>query len=187
MAVAYHSIMVTKYHVRIKGEAPLLMHAPTGLGKGSSTRGVIPSPEEEAKQGLYLDAKGKTVVPARCIEGAIVKAAAGIKAPGKGRQSMKNYVLAGLQVYPMDVPLESEGYEVDVRRAVIQRQGVLRARPRFDEWALDFEIQVIDEYLQSAGMDRKIQDLVSQAGALIGLLDFRPRFGRFTVESFEKV
>jgi len=179
--------MAIEYIVKIKGVAPLLMHAPVGLGKGSSKKGVVPSPEEEAKQGLYLDANGKTVVPARCIEGALVKAAASLRAPGQGRKSLKNYVLAGLVVDPLDIPLDSEEYRIDTRRAVVQHQGILRSRPRFDKWGLTFNLQVVDEYLQSPGMDKVLKELVRDAGALVGLLDFRPRFGRFEVESFEKV
>jgi hypothetical protein len=179
--------MVTEYHVKIRGVAPLLMHAPSGMGQGSSKKGVIPSPEDEAKQALYLDAKGKIVVPARCVEGALVKAAAGLRAPGQGRKTLKNYILAGLIVDPLDIPLDSQEYIIDRRRAVIQRQGILRARPRFDEWGLAFKLQVVDEYLQSPGMDKTIRELVSEAGALVGLLDFRPRFGRFRIEKFEKV
>ena len=62
------------FTVRIEGTAPLLMHSPSGLGGEKKARGVIPSPEEEAEAGLYRDGEGKIVVPARCIEGSIVKA-----------------------------------------------------------------------------------------------------------------
>ena len=100
---------------------------------------------------------------------------------------MKNYVLAGLVVDPMDIPLVAPtGYEIDQRRVMIQRAGIIRSRPRFDEWSLTFKLHVVDEYLTSPGMDKVIKQIIDDAGSLVGLLDFRPRFGRFKVEKFEK-
>jgi hypothetical protein len=173
------------FNVVIKGEAPLLMHAPTNMGKSASKTGVIPSPEDEAKAGLYLDAKGNIVVPARCVEGALVKAASALKAPGRGKKTLKDFILAGLVVDPFEIPLTSPGYVVDTQRARIQRAGVLRSRPRFDEWSLAFQVILTDEYL--LGMDAKIREIIEEAGQHVGILDFRPRYGRFQVESFEVV
>jgi len=178
----------TTYEVTVEGVSPLLMHAPSGMGESSGKKGVIPPAKEEAKKALYLDAEGNIVVPARCVEGALVRAASSLKAPGQGRKTLKNYILAGAIVEPLDIPLDApEGYEVDRRRVVIQRAGIIRARPRFDKWALSFKLQIVDEYLTSPGMDDTLRRLFDEAGSLVGLLDFRPRFGRFKVTKFKKV
>lgn len=174
------------FSVRIEGTAPLLMHSPAGLGGEKKARGVIPSPEEEAEGCLYTDGDGKIVVPARCIEGAIVKAGSAKTAPGQGKKTYKQFILAGVQVVPDEVPLIYEGdYIIDKRRAVIMRQGIIRCRPRFDKWALEFDIRVIDAYLLGNGQDAQLKRVFEDAGSLVGLLDFRPRFGRFEVTKFE--
>jgi hypothetical protein len=173
------------FTVRIEGTAPLLMHSPSGLGGEKKARGVIPSPEEEAESGLYRDGDGKIVVPARCVEGAIVKAAAAKTAAGQGKKTYKNFILAGVQATPEEIPLIYEGnYIIDKRRAVIMRQGIIRCRPRFDKWALEFDIRVIDAYLLGHGQEAMLRGIFEDAGSLVGLLDFRPRFGRFEVTKF---
>jgi hypothetical protein len=174
------------FTVRVEGTAPLLMHSPAGLGGEKKARGVIPSPEEEAENCLYRDGSGKIVVPARCIEGCIVKAGAGKTAGGQGKKTYKNFILAGVQVMPEEVPLIYDGkYIIDKRRAVIMRQGIIRCRPRFDKWALEFDIRIIDSYLLGHGQDSAMKAIFEDAGTLVGLLDFRPRFGRFEVTKFE--
>ncbi len=174
------------FSVRIEGTAPLLMHSPSGLSEKKLARGVVPSPEEECKAALYTDGKGNIVIPARCIEGALVKAGAGKTAPGQGKKTYKNFILAGVQVSPEEIPLESGDYTIDKRRAVIMRQGIIRCRPRFDKWAINFEMRIIDSYLLGHGQDIALKSIVSDAGSLIGILDFRPRFGRFRVTKFEE-
>ena len=174
------------FTVRIEGTAPLLMHSPSGLGGEKKARGVIPSPEEEAEAGLYCDGEGKIVVPARCIEGSIVKAGSAKTAAGQGKKTYKNFILAGVQVSPEEVPLIYEkDFIIDKRRAVIMRQGIIRCRPRFDKWALEFDIRIIDQYLLGHGQDAMLKSIFEDAGSLVGLLDFRPRFGRFEVTKFE--
>lgn len=174
------------YSVRIEGTAPLLMHSPEGLAAPKpKTKGIIPSPEDESEACLYRDGKGGIVVPARCVEGSIVKAAGSKSAPGQGKKTYKQFILAGVQVGPEEIPLISAPYKIDARRAVIGRAGIIRCRPRFDEWALEFELRVIDAYLLGSGQDAQLRSIFEDAGALVGLLDFRPRFGRYKVSKFE--
>lgn len=179
-------IIERTYHVRIDGVAPLLMHSPSGLGGEKKARGVIPSPEEECEGALYKDGEGNIIVPARCIEGAIVKAASGKTAVGQGKKTYKGFILAGLQVVQDEPKLIADPkYKIDSRRAVIARAGIIRNRPRFDKWALEFDIRIIDQYLLGHGQNTNIRDILEKAGALVGLLDFRPRFGRFVVTDFK--
>ena len=172
------------FHVKIEGVSPLLMHSPSGLGVKKTARGVIPSPEEEAENALYRDGGGNIVVPARCIEGCLVKAGSAKTAPGQGKKTYKNFILAGVQVVPEEVPLISDPFIIDKRRCVIMRQGIIRCRPRFDHWSLEFDLRVIDAYLLGHGQDQNIKQIIVDGGMLVGLLDFRPRFGRFEVKEF---
>ncbi|GAI19389.1 unnamed protein product, partial [marine sediment metagenome] len=64
---------------------------------------------------------------------------------------------------------------------VIQRARIMRARPRFDKWELDFTIDFDDEII---GKD-KVNEILTYAGQRIGIGDYRPLFGRFIVTKFQ--
>lgn len=65
----------------------------------------------------------------------------------------------------------------DYRRVGNQQNSVMRCRPMFPDWSLDvplvFEPSVIDE--------SDLRDIAERAGLMIGIGDYRPRFGRFEV------
>lgn len=187
MATEKPGIKERIFKVRIEGTRPLLMHSPSSMGESKKARGVIPSPEEEAEAALYKDGNGNIVVPARCVEGCIVKASAGKTAVGHGKKSYKNFVLGGAEVQPFEIPLEADPYIIDRRRCVIMRQGIIRARPRFDKWALEFNLVITDGYLLGHGQADALKTIIEEAGAHVGLLDFRPKFGQFKVTEFEMV
>jgi hypothetical protein len=75
-------------------------------------------------------------------------------------------------------------WQVDIRPVVIQRSRILRARPRFDEWELEFE--VINKEPTMIPQER-LELILKDAGKHYGLGDFRPEFGLFEVEKFVKV
>ena len=66
---------------------------------------------------------------------------------------------------------------------MVQRSRILRARPKFDEWSLEFKIINKDPTVIHADTLKKI---LIDAGKWYGLGDFRPEFGLFRVEKFEK-
>lgn len=55
---------------------------------------------------------------------------------------------------------------------------IMRERPRFPEWSIKFSL-VFDE---SVIGEREVIEACQTAGALIGLGDWRPKYGRFEVE-----
>lgn len=71
----------------------------------------------------------------------------------------------------------------DRRRVVVQRSGVNRTRPAMKAgWAATFELMVmLPEYISAADLN----EVIAQAGRLIGLGDFRPTYGRFQVVRFD--
>lgn len=65
----------------------------------------------------------------------------------------------------------------DYRRVGNQKNSVMRCRPMFPDWSLDVPV-----IIETSVLDR--EDLISiaeRAGLMIGLGDYRPRFGRFEV------
>ena len=173
-----------RYLVRIKGVKPLLMHAPTGLGDNPQRRrGEHLSPEEEAEAGLYKDAEGNIIIPALNVKAMLREAGRNYKISGR-KTTFGAAIKAGIDIEPFYIPLKHNGWKVDLRPVVVQRSRILRARPRFDEWELEFTIINKDpNVLLRDTMKRIIED----AGKWIGLGDYRPEFGLFNVEEFRVI
>ncbi len=173
------------YKVKIKGKKPLLLHAPAGLGdKPKLRRGEHLDPEVEAESYLYKDSKGNICIPAVNLKACIREAGRNYRVSGR-RATFAAMIRAGLDIKPSpNVPLIHSGWQVDVRPVVVQRNRILRARPRFDEWSLEFEIINRDPTVIHKDTLKKI---LEDAGKYYGLGDFRPEFGLFEVEEFKDV
>lgn len=118
-------------------------------------------------------------LPSEAIEAALVK--------GAGRRKMTAQVKAGvictrhaqlLYDGPSDPrelwPDKRFRLQVPVR---VQKGRVIRTRPRFSEWRAEVEV----EYLPSLVSQAAIEELVVATGELVGVGDWRPRYGRFAV------
>lgn len=181
--------VVERISVRIEGTRPLLMSSPQSLLTESEKRkGIVPEPEDEAKSRLYRDESGKIVVPAICVLATLRNAAKEYKVPGKGRKTFKDYIYSGLRITPEMIPLQvpdgqdpENSWKIDIRPVVVNKARVLRARPRFDEWALEFTVDIVDPIIRPADL----RQILEAAGKYVGLLDFRPLFGLFKVTKFE--
>jgi len=196
---------ITTAMVRIEGASPLLMH--NGQLANPLNEWVVKMKEITSKHhskktesdieelmrlefqgGLYYDEDTKApAMPDIVIEGTIRDAAKGKR---KGQA-----VTAGLNVYPEKIPLIYKGtkdrdglYEdrnfVDSRMVKLQKSAsLIRTRPRFDKWELEFEIKTIDEILSM----KEVADFLATAGTFKGIGDYRPKFGRFIVKEFDVV
>jgi len=171
------------YFVRIAGTRPLLMHAPTGIGdKPRLRRGEHLDPKTEAEMYLYRDPEGRIVIPSVNIKACIREAGRNYRVSGR-RTTFAAMIRAGIDIRPYPyVPLIHNGWVVDIRPVVVQRNRILRARPRFDEWALEFEIINHDPTIIHADTLHRI---LIDAGKYYGLGDFRPEFGTFEVKEFK--
>lgn len=66
---------------------------------------------------------------------------------------------------------------VDCRGVKIGSAKLMRYRPIFLDWAAELSVSVNTDVLDSKEAKKAIED----AGALIGVCEYRPRFGRFEV------
>ncbi|GAG79448.1 unnamed protein product, partial [marine sediment metagenome] len=70
---------------------------------------------------------------------------------------------------------------------VIQKNRILRARPRLDTWKLNFDIIYHKEYVEPTVLEK----IVNEGGFKVGLLDYRPQkrgpYGTFQVTKFEVI
>jgi hypothetical protein len=176
------------YKVRIVGVRPLLMHAPVGIGdKPKLRRGEHLDPKTEAEMYLYRDDKGKICIPAANIKACIREAGRNYRVKGR-KSTFAAMVRAGLMIEPAMVPLvdpktgTQPQWVVDYRPVVVQKSRIMRARPRFDSWSLEFRIINFDPTV--IHKDTLYRILVD-AGRFCGLGDYRPEFGLFAVEKFE--
>ena len=132
--------------------------------------------------GLYLDEDNRVVMPGENIEGMLLVAA---KRERKGDAAKAGIISDGFWrlIYqgPTDPDkLWSDGRFSDTRGACPSgTTTVQRTRPIFPEWELKFKVHHLTELVDKS----RVVDWMELAGRLIGLGDYRPRHGRFTVVS----
>jgi hypothetical protein len=184
------SIAVARVIITVDGIKPLLTRNPESMGveigPGKSSR--IPEAEVEAEAGTYRDADGVCCIKGEAFRGALLGAASAWK--GKARKTMKS-VLSHVVVIEDLIQLRRRDdspitdYAIDARRAVIQRQGIIRRRPRFDEWSCTFTIEYDPLLIPEPKL---IIDVMQDGGNRIGVGDFRPAcygpFGRFRIREY---
>lgn len=175
-----------RIHVKIRGVAPLLQHRfpiEEHGAEASKKKQKVYRPEDDAKKALYYNDEIGIYQPSEHILAAMIKAGTSFKFEGK--RTFKDIVAAGIAVEPECISMNRglDEYTIDLRPVVIQRARVVRARPRFDVWELVFDVLILDDENISAPT---IKDILEKAGTL-GIGDYRPRFGRFQVVSFDEV
>lgn len=175
--------MEEKYSIKIKGVAPLLMHRMSNEPQEKKKAGTVYDNQKDAEDALYKGPEGNVCQPAIHLEAAMIKAAVNYKIPGQGKKTFKDAFKGGIFVSPDMIPHNNPKWEMDLQNVVISRARVLRARPRFDDWELEFTITNIDERITKS----IIKDVLTDSGKFVGIGDFRPRFGRFEITSFEKI
>jgi hypothetical protein len=187
---------MTEFTLDITGTAPLLMHsarlsdpldpATRAMAKVSGKRKKTDDDHAELARlehvgSLYLDADLGPYVPGANIEACLFRAASKYKL----MSALKTALLVPEEVNPLAYrgPRDPAGLWADkafVHRASVKvgTSRVIRTRPVFHAWALT----------ASGSLDTEVVDpdafaqIVETAGRLIGLGDWRPRYGRFEAE-----
>jgi hypothetical protein len=79
---------------------------------------------------------------------------------------------------PIPNPELDHNYEdhVDQQLVKVQTSRILRTRPIFDDWSVEFDVTFDQNVLD----ENEVLDIARTAGNLIGFLEGRPRMGRFT-------
>lgn len=183
-----------KVDIEIQGTTPLLCNRFTDAAAQSSSSGTRSSmatsdrgtPHEIAQGKLYLGADEKTlVIPQPNLLRCLIEGGRFHKVGKSQVTTQKSSMLfACVDIEGADVAiLHKQPWKVDTRAVRIPATGgrILAHRPMFDDWALQF-VMDIDEAIMSPKLMRQIVD---DAGKRIGLGDFRPAtkgpYGRFVV------
>jgi len=128
---------------------------------------------------LYLK-DGEPCLPGEILEAAFVTAA---KKQKKGQQAQ-----AGITC-PDSYPLVYEGArkpeelwnDLQYRHTVgarVKQSRVMRTRPIFREWSCKIQVQYDDSLLN----EEEVKHIVRVSGEIVGVGDWRPKYGRFKVE-----
>lgn len=188
-------------HVEIEGVAPILLHSgrtkdPTdemtkAIKKITGKRKKTDADYEEVKRlelmaGLYFDDKDKIYVPDINIERSIYE---GSKQDRNGKKFLSGfmvdqhaYLKNGKSVYTVTDVMNNLKHQFTTSVA-IQRVSVMRTRPRFDVWSLEFSCT----YNEGIINPDEVKEAIKKAGQLVGIGDWRPKFGRFKVLSIEDI
>ena len=189
--------------VHVKGWAALMMHSDKMADPTSRWARLMKEHTSQRKKtdethlammhleflaALYHDGK-EPYIPGINIEMSLVEAA---KFQKLGKETKRSLLVQEERVHfeyagkskaktAEDLWRSEEPSFRDVRGVVVSRSRVMRCRPIFRDWSAVFTVQFDADRMN---LD-EVQRIVKDAGHLVGLCDFRPRFGRFDVVNVE--
>jgi hypothetical protein len=129
--------------------------------------------------GLYIDDDGHPIIPGEMIEAALIKGAMKEKRGPAAKAGMLVREHAKLEY---DGPRKAEelwanpAYQFRTQVKVGQSR-IVRVRPMFPKWSAEIVVDFLPSMLNAA----HIRNFLITAGQQIGIGDWRPRYGRFTV------
>lgn len=173
--------------VQILGTADILFHAwncEAVEEKGKAAKGSKAKKTDDLESYVYRTEEGELAIPGSYLRGAIVNAAKFRQDPRSPRKSAMDLFKAGVVAL---TPLASLGVEewdyISKMRVTVQRAGITRQRPALRVgWQATVILQVLlPEYIS----DTLLKEVLEDAGRLVGIGDFRPTYGRFTVSNFK--
>ena len=185
-----------RFRITITGTAPMLMHngrlanpldpATQALKALTAKRkktddDLIDIARAEFLGGLYIDPDVGPYVPGENVERAILDAAK----LTKNGMNVKRGLFIETDVNPIayhgprtaEALWEDENFRL-IRTVRNQQNRVSRCRPMFTDWRTSAEGTLDESVLDF----RTLAAIVEQAGAYVGLGDWRPRYGRFTAD-----
>ena len=186
--------------VTIEGSCPILFHRWSNEAvaeKAKAAKGSAAKKTDNVESYVYRTADGMIGIPGLYLLGSMTDPRNGAakyrQDPRSPRKSALDLFRAGVQTLTDITPVlvERGGRHVpaaewdylDARRVTVQRSAITRERPAVRAgWRASFELSVMTpEYIPPT----LLLDVITQAGRLVGVGDFRPTFGRFAVVGWE--
>ena len=185
---------------RFSGESPLLMHSVRGANpldpdvqKLKALTGTRKKTDEthlavarlEWELAMYYAKDVGPFVPTANLRGAIVEGAKFSKLGTAVKRA--TLILSEREPLKYKGPrtpeeLWSAGGYIDTRAVVVNNSRLMRTRPVFPAWSVDFALMFDPTILQKD----QLVSAAETAGRLVGIGDYRPNcgghFGRFSVE-----
>lgn len=190
----------TVVNVEIEGDGGLVMHNgqtanplnpyAKALKQISGKRKKVDADHEhmaeiEWEAGLYLDDDKLVYLPGYVVEACIVNGAKKTKDGQTAKTCLfidgdAQFFVDGKQVKLDDIKGNPK-YQLAVP-VKVQTSRVMRTRPLFKNWSCKFTLHLMKDVANTA----TVKGWVESAGTLVGLCDWRPRYGRFRVTKFEE-
>lgn len=173
--------------VKIRGTADMLFHrynCEAVKGKGEAPKGSKAKKTDDTESYVYRNEDGEICLPGEYLRQSIIHASKFKQDPRSPRKSAMDLFKAGVLCSTMLASLGVKEWHYDHMAPVgVQKARVTRVRPAIRAgWEAEFVIEILTpEYI---GPDL-LQEVIVQAGRLIGVADFRPTYGRFAVSAFE--
>lgn len=173
--------------VEITGACPMLFHRWSCEDveiKSKAAKNSKAKKTDNVESYVWRNPKGELCVPGEYLRQSIIHAAKFKQDPRSPRKSAMDLFKAGTLVTPELASLGTKDWDfLDKRRVTIQRNGITRTRPAMMAgWHAKFQIEILlPEYID----EQLLQEVVANAGRLIGVGDFRPTYGRFNISKFE--
>ena len=182
--------------ITITGKSPLLMHSDRFANpldpltkahkeltskRKKTDEDQIAIAKSEFIGGCYWNKASGFYIPGQNLDSCLIAAAKLQKLGVKFKQ--------GVQVLEDDLKLTgslpdspeamwADNEYIDARGVKVGQAKIIRYRPIFRKWQIEANVIFNPDVVSVSEVRKAIED----AGALIGLGDYRPRFGRFTVD-----
>ena len=173
--------------VALEGSADFLFHrwnAEAVDVKSKAAKNSTAKKTDDVESYVYRNDEQELCIPGEYLRQAIIHAAKFRQDPRSPRKSAMDLFKAGVVSLTALASLGKVEWDYeDKRRVVIQRNGVNRTRPAMKAgWRADFQLMVLlPEYISRDDLHQ----VISNAGRLVGVGDFRPTYGRFNIIKFE--
>lgn len=173
--------------VQIQGSADLLFHrwnCEAVEEKAKAKKGSAAKKTDDLESYVYRTDTGELAIPGEYLRMSIIGAAKFRQDPRSPRKSASDLFKAAVVSITNLASLGVKDWDYeDKRRVVIQRNAITRTRPAMKAgWRCSIQLQVnLPEYVSPT----LLNEVITQAGKLIGVGDFRPTFGRFQIVGFE--
>jgi hypothetical protein len=177
--------------VTIVGTAPILFHRWSCEGveeKANAAKGSKTKKTDFVESYVYRCDDGTIGIPGRYLIGSLVNkqngAAKYLQDPRSPRKSALDLYKAGVISLTLLASLGKAKWDyLDQQRVTIQSSAITRTRPAFlAGWKATFELSIlIPEYINPSDL----LAVLTNAGRLVGLGDFRPTYGRFQITEFK--
>jgi len=133
--------------------------------------------------GLYLDENDEPCIPSYVFEGCVIGKGGAARKERKGKESAAAFWVLDDALLIYDGPRKPEELYKNKKFVLkslvnIQSNKVKRVRPVFRDWSAEVTVEFNDKLLDETEVRRWIE----VAGEQVGLMDWRPKFGRFEVE-----
>jgi hypothetical protein len=174
--------------VTIRGSADILFRRWSNEAvaeKAAAAKGSRIRKTDNLESAVYRCDNGNIGLPGEYLRQSVIGAARYRQDPRSPRKSAMDLFKAGVVSLTQiaDLGVKDADY-IDRRRVLVQRNAITRERPALREgWQATVELMVLlPEYIDQT----VLLDVLGNAGRLIGVGDFRPTYGRFSVVSFSK-